>query len=151
MLTKHKKLNSFMKERLSELIHCFDEAIRDYSINSDHCDYANRICRILDLIQSYARIFDVSEMEHCSKMLTDSFAVLYREGAICTGDVVDLSLEARSCLFDMTELATTEGIDSMSLFAQRASAVASAIRKLQTVYHATVAAGPMENMRLLVT
>ena len=150
MLTVKGKLSEFMKERMKELLHSFDEAIGDYANNGNCHEYVNRINRILYLVQTYARIFDLAEMESSSKMFAESFASLYRDGDVSSGEVLYLSYEARTCLFDMTEMATREGINNLSLFSKRTSAIARAIGKLKKVPHVTAAVGPIRIERQLV-
>lgn len=142
-------LNGFVKDRMDELIFSFDETVNDYASGGSCQSFAGRMGRVLSLIQSYAGIFDICELENFSKYLGKALMELSMGSAVCSEDLVDLAMEARSCLRDMSEAAARRGAGSLSLYDNRARAIVNAIEKAHggsPIQH--TANGPIGQMRL---
>lgn len=130
MAKLRKNTRRFMKDRMHELIFNIDEASCNYSKEPDCYEFVMRMSRILYLMNSYAKIFDVFEIEEFTSRLSWSYFSLNRGGDVPCDELLRLTGEARTYLFDMTEAATLEHAEAVSLYSSRAAKIARAIGQL---------------------
>ena len=131
MSTIKNNLNNFMKDRFYELIFNMDEAMHDYSKDGDRIIFQGRISRILFLIKSYCKMFDLCELGEFSHRLETSYSRIGGIDDVPKGELLGLTHEARECLLEMVLAITVDNI-SPSLYRSRALAIADSIGSLNS-------------------